>query len=449
MADFADDPRVIRLTKPRPEPEPLPEPAGGAVPTLPAEFWAARPELQAIRAFAYWRGVSAGAALVQALVRTGVVSAPDARAQVADWLPAMPLSLFAVVVGPSGAGKSSASAAARELVCGTAGENGDPLMDQPLGSGEGVAEAYMGTVETQPAAGRKKAELERRQVRRRVHFHIDEGEALIRLTKRDGATLGEALRRGFMGEPLGQRNASVDRTRVVRDYVLALTLNATPAIAAALLQFAECGFVQRFLFASAVDPELPRAPERATAPVIYPAQAGVIDFPEAIGAALREARWRAVRGETEADELDAHATIIRARVAAILAAWDCRDGVSLEDWELAGMIWDYSCAGRTMTIEQAEALEGEEQAREGQRRGRILAATAAEANGAPAKTERLAARLAAWLHDTDKKATRRDFAARVASSERHLVPAAIEHAASAGWVRAEGERFTAGASRPA
>lgn len=361
----------------------------------------------------------------------------------------MPLSQFAVVVGPSGAGKSSASATAREIVCGTAGENGDPLLDQPPGSGEGVAEAFMGSVETAPAAGRKKAETERRQVRRRVHFHCDEGEALLRLAKRDGATLGEALRRGFMGEPLGQRNASADRTRVVRDYVLALTLNATPGVAAALLQFAELGLPQRFLWASAVDPELPRVPERASSPVIYPAQAGVIDFPETIGAALREARWRAVRGETEADELDAHAAVIRARVAAILAAWDCRDIVTLDDWQLAGIIWDYSCAVRTMTIEQAEALEGEAQALEGQRRGRILAATAAEANGAPAKTERLAARLALWLHSTGKPASRHALAHRAKSQERHLVPAALEHAATQGWLRAEGERFAAGGSRPA
>ena len=333
MDDFADDPRVVALTRQRPDAGEAE--AGGAsaddperVPTLPAAFWQARPELNAVRAFAHWRGVSAGAVLVQALVRAGVVSAPDARAQVADWLPAMPLSLFAVIVGPSGAGKTTAAAAARDLVAAGAG---DALLDQPIGSGEGVAEAFMGEVETKPAAGRKKAETERRQVRRLAHFHIDEGEALVRLAKRDGATLGEALRRGFMGEPLGQRNASADRTRVVRDYVLGLTVNATPAVAAGLLQFAELGLPQRFLWASAIDPHLPRDPARVSSPVLCPAQAGVIDFPAAIGERLRAERWRAVRGEAEADELDAHATIIRARVAAILAAWDCRDAVSSDD----------------------------------------------------------------------------------------------------------------------
>lgn len=446
MRDPADDPRVVRLMTPLPEPEPEAEAGPEPHPTLPAAFWQARPELQAIRAFAYWRGVSAGAVLVQALVRTGIVSAPDARAQVADWLPAMPLSLFALIVGPSGAGKSTAAAAARDLVAAGAG---DALLDQPIGSGEGIAEAFMGDVETKPAAGRKKAETERRQVRRLAHFHIDEGEALVRLAKRDGATLGEALRRGFMGEHLGQRNASADRTRVVRDYVLGLTANATPAVAAGLLRFAELGLPQRFLWASAIDPELPRDPARATAPVIFPAQPGVISFPAAIGERLRSERFRAVRGEAEADELDAHAVVIRARVAAILAAWDCRDAVSADDWELAGAIYVYSCAVRAMTVEQAEAAEGEEQAREGQRRGRILAATAAEANGAPVKIERLAARLAAWLHDTGGKATRRDLARRAKSSERHLAAAAIEHAASVGWMRAEGDRFAAGTSRPA
>ncbi|SUS08664.1 hypothetical protein DF3PA_350014 [Candidatus Defluviicoccus seviourii] len=422
------------------------EPAAERVPTLPAAFWEARPELQAIRAFAHWRGVAAGAVLVQALVRTGVASAPDARAQVAAWLPEMPLSLFAAVVGPSGAGKSTAAAAARDLVAAGAG---DALLDQPIGSGEGIAEAFMGEVETKPAAGRKKAETERRQVRRLAHFHVDEGEALVRLAKRDGATLGEALRRGFMGEPLGQRNASADRTRVVRDYVLGLTVNATPAVAAGLLRFAELGLPQRFLWASAIDPELPRDPERATAPVIYPAQAGVIGFPAAIGERLRGERWRAVRGEAEADELDAHATIIRARVAAILAAWDCRDAVSSDDWTLAGIVCDYSCAVRAMTIAHAEAAEGEEQAREGQRRGRVMAATFAEANAAPAKIERLAARLAAWLHATGKAATRRDLARRAKSAERHLVAAAIEHATASGGIRAEGDRFAAGGWKPA
>lgn len=128
-----------------------------------------------------------------------------------------------------------------------------------------------------------------------------------------------------------RNRSSADRTRVVRDYVLGLTVNATPAVAAGLLQFAELGLPQRFLWASAIDPHLPRDPARVSSPVLCPAQAGVIDFPAAIGERLRAERWRAVRGEAEADELDAHATIIRARVAAILAAWDCRDAVSSDD----------------------------------------------------------------------------------------------------------------------
>jgi hypothetical protein len=90
------------------------------------------------------------------------------------------LNFYAAGIGSSGSGKSTAVATGRELVPAPPGL--DIADDRPIGSGEGIAEAYMGTVEQETEDG-KKARM-RAQVRHNAFIYVDEGEALVDMMHR-------------------------------------------------------------------------------------------------------------------------------------------------------------------------------------------------------------------------------------------------------------------------
>lgn len=415
-------------------------------PVLPERFWLARPFLDAVRQFARASDAAPDAVLLQAIVRATAVAPTEAKIQTSDSGEPSSLSLFGICIGPSGAGKSSSTRVARRLVPDYGALLSEALLDMPIGSGEGMAEAYM---DVDPASLDTK-KPRRVQVRHRAHFHVDEAEALNRLVKRDGATLGETLRRAFTGETLGQKNAIVETTRIVRNYVLALTVNATPGVIAGLLPYAELGLPQRFLWASALDPDAPRQPPRATPPILPIAAPDVIRFDRSIQDAIREERWRARRGESQIDELDSHLTLIRCRVAAVLAAWGGRATVTPDDWALAGILADTSRSVRSWTIAAADEQRAEIEAADAERRGRcaqtVRAMTATADLGVQMMAQRIARRVLragiATVRDLNRSCTK--------PKDRHLLQAAIDHAEAAGWILAAGDDgYHPGPSRPA
>lgn len=421
--------------------------APGAPPVLPDDFWSARPHLAAIRAFARSRHASPDAVLTAAIVRAGVAAPPGARA-LTDQGGGTPMSMFAISVAPSGAGKTSSTRAVRDLV--NLAAAGVEAGDQPIGSGEGIAEAFMGEVPTGEPSGKGKQPATRReQVRQRAHFHIDEGEALLRLLRRDAATLGETLRRAFTGEPLGQRNASSDRTRVVKDYTLGVTLNCTPGTVAGILSFAEAGLPQRFLWASGIDPTAPRHPRCEPAPAL-PSVRGSIQFAPEILDETGEARWLARTGRSEVPELDAHLPLIRLRVAAILAAWDGRDEAGADDWSLAGRVVATSCAVRDAALREAEAIAAAERAQRAHEKGQIAQVVRSMSDQATTALELIAARIGRRVHKAPAPMTRsalRDGCAK--TRERHMFVPALDLAIARGWAADDGEHVKAGPSRPA
>lgn len=358
------------------------------------------------------------------------------------------MSMFAISVAPSGAGKTSSTRAVRDLV--NLAAAGVEAGDQPIGSGEGIAEAFMGEVPTGEPSGKGKQPATRReQVRQRAHFHIDEGEALLRLLRRDAATLGETLRRAFTGEPLGQRNASSDRTRVVKDYTLGVTLNCTPGTVAGILSFAEAGLPQRFLWASGIDPTAPRHPRCEPAPAL-PSVRGSIQFAPEILDETGEARWLARTGRSEVPELDAHLPLIRLRVAAILAAWDGRDEAGADDWSLAGRVVATSCAVRDAALREAEAIAAAERAQRAHEKGQIAQVVRSMSDQATTALELIAARIGRRVHKAPAPMTRsalRDGCAK--TRERHMFVPALDLAIARGWAADDGEHVKAGPSRPA
>lgn len=424
----------------------------GRYPVLPPEFWTKREDLAAICAWARWRRAAPDAVLAAAMARAGVAAHGLPAARVfsrGDHDDATHPGLFAVLVGPSGAGKSTAGRAAAAAVPAEA-EPG-ARWDLPIGSGEGLAEAFISEVETPPPLGAPKGTKptrKRMQTVQRALFACDEGETLVKLLGRDSATLGAALRSAFTGAPLGSANATRDRQRKVVGYTLSVVACATPGAAAAIAAHAESGLPQRMLWASAIDPDAPRHPARVPAPVL-PRLCGDITFAGEILDELADAAHAVLTGRRTVAPMDQHIPLIRCRVAAIFAAWRGDGEVTADDWHPAGQVVATSCAVRDHVLRQAEALEADARARKAVERGEIAQVCRAMGEQATDAVERMAVRL--WRRvDARGPATRRSLRDACARRyERHLLAPAVGLAISRGWlVDGAGEHLAVGPSRP-
>ena len=306
---------------------------------LPDEFWKDRPELEHVRQAAHSRGVSADAVLGAVLARIAAMMPPS------EPLPAIvgrrvPLNLLVGLIGSSGAGKGSAKAIAKELLPSTDVGVRDDL---PLGSGEGIAEAFYSTVED--PAGKNKPKRARSY--RGAFFYLDEGQALGQMAERSGATLLPTLRSVFTGDTVGQMNARADTTRKLDagTYSVGFVMGLQPELCGPLLDDAAGGTPQRFVFVSATDPTIPDdAPDwpgvlRWTVPKQAPMEGGTgFDVAPAIAQGIRQRSVAKNRGETVADEFGAHADLVRLKVAGALAALAGRYTIEDDDWRLAGSI---------------------------------------------------------------------------------------------------------------
>lgn len=440
-------------------------PVGGL--TLPEQFWAARDSLQRIRQAAHSRVRSGDVVFYGLLCRLAAMAPHTLRADTGVGTPAS-LNLFAAIVGPSGGGKSSGLSVSRDLV-----KEDRTLEEYPLGSGEGIAEAYMGEADEPTGVmakdGSEKMKRVRKQVRHSALFHSDEGNALNKMIERTGSTVGETLRSAWSGETIGQKNGRVETTRTVpaRSYAAGLVIGYQPSTVLPLLADAEAGTPQRFLFAWAVDPSIParaarvpwpgemaspfpvHVPTNAPAPgavVAAPLPAGMTD-PITFAAEITEELYDLEHAKNTGqlppehplrDLFRSQHPVLKVKVAALLALLDGRRAVNAEDWALAQMIIDTSDNVRIY-------LQALERAAAGKARAAYLAAEhETESHRAQARADvtalldrtaerRVAARLAAKVHEHGPQtlgALRRDAAGR----DRPLVEAAVELAVSVGWV---------------
>ncbi|MGW0692820.1 hypothetical protein [Streptomyces sp. NPDC002738] len=333
---------------------------------LPEEFWSARPVLGRIRHYAHTRGVSGDALLYAFLARLSgmlphhvqAVSGLGGRAS---------LNLFVAVVGGSGVGKSTGAKVNREMLPAADPEFRDGL---PIGSGEGIAEAFIGIVDeptgdiykSGPNKGDPVTKRVRKQVRHNAFFYIDEGQIIGKLSERTGSTLGETLRRAAVGETLGQTNGREETTRYVEGgtYSLGLLVGFQPSTAAPVLEDASTGTPQRFLWCWAADPSIPFEAPTDPGPLddlkCLHDPGGPVDvtFPDSIRAMLRREHVMRNRGELEVAEHDAHAGLIKVKASALLALVDGRYEVTEADWALAEMLWAASCGVRDTLLIRAQ-----------------------------------------------------------------------------------------------
>lgn len=439
---------------------------------LPDDFWTARPWLTHVRDAAWSRNRSPDFVLAAGLARLAAYS--DHRLE----LPAIvgspgSLNIAVAGIGGPGAGKSTCSDIAGELIEKPVGL--DVADNMPLGSGEGLAELYMGTVEEDGEKGKKIKT--RKQVRHNAFVYGDEGQALTALTQRQGATLPEAIRRAWSGADLGQANANADRTRVIHGptYRLGLVVGFQPKHAGDLLADADSGTPQRFLWISAHAqlPDHPPAwPGSLKLPRLSPSTTAShettargytrirFDVDPAIATEIRANDRARVQGEMTIDILDAHEPLHRLKLAALFALADSRLDITLEDWALADVMWATSCRVRSTVVAAVRAHAARTEAARTEQYARRELAAEASRQSAGTTIERYAARLARWLHDKHDAGQQPDdgwpkhaLRARFNTSERTLFAQVLNHAITKDLIAELADtnptRYTAGKARPA
>lgn len=283
------------------------------------------------------------------------------------------LSYYMAAIGASGGGKSEALSVARDLleawcedrfaINGAGDDGGGGYYDGPVGSGEGLVEAFMGEVrvpvidlETKQQKVDEHGPVTKKgrgQARGNALFHSDEGRQVLAIDSRKGATVLAVLCEMWSGSVAGQTNADKDRTRKLGrgTYVLGLLLGFQPATIDALFDDAAGGAPQRFAFAPVAYPPHADSDEFVEwpgplAPTI-PVSAISVDLkPEHKAEVRTHRRLKAAGKVDEENPLDGHRMLLRVRTAALLTL--LHGGASVDDdmWELSGLMVERSCALR-------------------------------------------------------------------------------------------------------
>ncbi|WP_165673946.1 bifunctional DNA primase/polymerase [Mycobacteroides abscessus] len=411
-------------------------------------FWASRAVLTDLRQFARARRVAPWAVLGYVLARAVCAIPPHVV------LPALvgseaSLNLFVALVGPSGAGKGGASGAAKSWL------RTDPeTVIATLGSGEGMAKVYaykQKPTSANPAwtqVGLESAVL----------FDAPEVDNLAALSARNSSTLLPQLRSAYSGEELGFSYA--DPAKSVRlcayRYRLCLTVGVQPGRGSGLLDDADGGTPQRFVWLPTTDPDIPdEAPEAPAAYElpIWPTNAGtskitlgatgalgLLDVPAKPGdlrtltiptvarTAIDEHRCKMLRGDAGTDPLDGHRLLCRLKVAAALMWLDRRtDEVSEQDWELAGMVMAVSDATRRSVVAAlAEKAQASNRARGRADTVRAVAAEEARADMDAERIERVAKNVVSILGDFGGEESRSNVRKKLMSRDRAIFDEHVE-----------------------
>jgi hypothetical protein len=343
------------------------QPAGLARFLLPAEVWEFSDPMRHIYQAAMARLVCPDALLHAVL--TIIASLLHHHSRVETGKGPSVLSYYLAVVGASGAGKSEALKVARELLASWSGARfaitgAEGYVDAPLGSGEGLIEAFMGEdyvdvlgPDGEPALdklGMPKQARVRKQVRHNALFHTDEGRQVLAIDARKGATVLAVLCELWSGSVAGQTNAESSRTRKLDagSYVVGLLLGFQVATIDALFADEAGGAPQRFAFAPA---EYAPFGDDLDGDEItpWPGELQLSIPPGVVMVSLTEDQQRAVRrairmkaaGISDDGPLDGHRMLLHCRLAGLLALLHARE-VDDELWQLAGSIVARSCALR-------------------------------------------------------------------------------------------------------
>ncbi|MCF3940917.1 hypothetical protein [Gordonia tangerina] len=289
------------------------------------DFWDARAVLAHVQQFARSRRVAPEATLAALIPRA--LASVDPNIVLPPVIGgAASLNMIVAMVGPSGHGKGASESAAR------AATNLPSIVELPIGSGEGLARTFA-------------ANSEGEQEVRAAIFSASEVDSIAAISSRTGATLPAVLRQLYSGEALGSANAQ-KHTRVIvpaHSYRAMVVVGVQPEAAAPLLGDTK-GTAQRVFWAPVDDPDAPdvrpEEPARWNVPrtLVAGDRQTHLELPADAWHAMESHHLAKLRGEN-VDPLDGHKLLTRAKVAAALMVLDGRMyAISLEDWELAGVL---------------------------------------------------------------------------------------------------------------
>jgi Protein of unknown function (DUF3987) len=409
---------------------PYPQPDWGML-QASTNFWTMRPILTHVHTFARARRASPWAVLGVVLARVCVATPPFVV------LPPLvgstvSLNTFVGLVGPSGSGKDAAARAAEDAVL--LGH----LDTTGVGSGEGVAHQF---VFYRKPKGADAGGME--QYRTALLMTAPEVDTVSALHHRQASTLLSELRKTWNGDALGY--AYVDPTKRLtlprHKYRLCLIVGVQPERAAPILDSADSGTPQRFLWLPATDPEMPdtaptepqpwtgwRLPKWPYANAHGQVVLAVCQTAEDMIDSARIARARG-----NGDALDGHGLLCRLKVAALLGILEGRADVNDEDWRLAGVIANKSDATRLGVVETLRSVTRAVNAARGRAEGErsAIASETVEEAAVRRIAPRILSKLAAAPIGISRSALRRSFTSR----DRGYLDAAIDPLIETGQVR--------------
>jgi hypothetical protein len=306
-------------------------------PQLPADFYSAHPVLTHIRRAAHATPVGADAALGACLARVA------ALVPVGTTLPGVggTMNFVVGIVGGSGEGKSTAHGLARFLIP----DLGERTLDSvPVGSGEGMVEAYLHLM-SEKLEGRGTVQ-EKIRLYDSAYFYVDEIEALLNRSNKENSTTMATIRSMWSGTDVGAKNAKVETSRHLAhgEYRFSLFVGAQPTYATKLLHKDKDGTPQRFLWVSTIDRTIPDVSESHPGPLtIRPPAPGEVRVERQVHDFIENRRRRAIRRELQRDPIESHRDFLQLRTAYLLSVL-CGDpaGVTGEWWTVAGQVVETS-----------------------------------------------------------------------------------------------------------
>lgn len=434
---------------------------------LPPEFWERRGFLRHIRDAAWERAESPHGALLAVLAHLSAYVDPSVRVETGIKSP-LPLNMFVGLVSTSGGNKSTAYSFAKRLLRVTLPDPLAPGAIAPeevpqflgMGSGPGVAEAYMDHVSVlNPTTS--KYEKVRQQVRHKLFLHRDEGGEMLAAMQYSSSSLAPTLRSAWSGELEGQANAGKEAFRNVHDCTLGVAVGFQREVLARLLTDTEVenGTPQRFLFGSVLDPHAPdidAVPENPGPLEVGPLPVGEMRLCSELQRAVRVADLARRRGESTIGRFESQRPAMVARAAALLAILDTYssapgrpwDGtVSADDWALAEVLFAASVAVQDDAAEWAAEREADKEERRAAAAQASAVATAAAVAKADATLERLGERILGHLPKSgaavlwvNKGGQTGLLRAKFKGADRTLAKQALEALAAAGKVTFDGEQ---------
>jgi hypothetical protein len=316
-------------------------------PTHDSSIWSARPELGHIQNLARtqmacpWSTLGVILARVVASIPPFVVLPPIVGGYGS-------LNSFYALVGKSGFGKGiSESTAAMGFTIPM------PADEFNAGSGEGLGHLF---VRRKKIPAKEGGGYTTEQIRKNVLFNVAEVDSLTSLGQRQGSTLLPQLRQAWSGENLGFAYADPDKALKIEphSYRLAMIVGVQPGRAAGILDDADGGTPQRFVWLTTMDPDIsdevrePPEPWPWIFPGPWKANARgrvVMDVPDHVKDEIRKGRATMVK-DPDSFGLDTHFYYAKLKVAGAFALLASRAFINSEDWELAGELMRVSLAER-------------------------------------------------------------------------------------------------------